>query len=257
MKTKLNYKLDYAGERFGGVYKAKMCARETVDAREILETAEALGSMNRALVRTYFMGALEVLVAAAAETGKIIRVGEYLTIEPHVRGRFAGVDAEFDPAQGHSVALTVKPGTRLKSPKTALVPENVVKPIRARVDSVASDGGSRPNRLVFGRDIVVLGRNLDLLEGDAVTWQVKLPSIQDPDGTWQPGAQFAGTFDVLANDPCLLRLKGPESLPETAVGRTLDLAIHSRGGNREACRRLVVRHCHIERPCQSGDWAVR
>lgn len=222
-----------------------MCARETVDAAEVLDTSEAFGSMNRGVVKTHFMGALEVLTATAAQTGQIIRVGDYFTIEPHVRGRFAGIDATFDPSQGHSVALTIKPGKRLKTPATNLIPENVVKPICARVDSVASDGGSRPNRLIFGRDIVVLGRNLDLLEGDSVTWQVKLAGTLASNGTWCAGVLHAGTLEVLANDPCLLHLKWPEALPAEALGRTLDLTFHTRGGNSQACRREVVRHAKI------------
>ncbi len=38
----------------------------------------------------------------------VIRIGDYFTVEPHVRGRFDGIDDTFDPARGHAVALTIK-----------------------------------------------------------------------------------------------------------------------------------------------------
>jgi hypothetical protein len=40
-------------------------------------------------------------------------LGDYLAIDPHVRGHFDKPTDRFDPRKGHSVSFTIKPGRKL------------------------------------------------------------------------------------------------------------------------------------------------
>ena len=94
MKEKLKFKLDVIPARFGGGYKAKMCARTTVDMVDaIKETAKAL-NLSPQMLALHFKAALDAILEEAATTGRICRIGDYFTVEPHVRGRFDGIDGE-------------------------------------------------------------------------------------------------------------------------------------------------------------------
>ena len=231
MKEKLKFKLDVIPARFGGGYKAKMCARTTMGMMDVIkEPAKALNLSPRMLA-LHFKAALDAILKEATTTGRICRIGDYFTVEPHVRGRFDGIDDTFDPARGHAVALTVKAGRKLKAPKTDLVPENECRPCVAKIGNVLSvDAGpaAKYNQLVFGCDLSIVGRNLVLMDGDAATWKVKLG-----------GETQSGEFRVLASDMTRLLLKWPEAIPLSAIGRKLEFALASRGGNPAAVRRTV------------------
>ena len=66
------------------------------------------------------------------------------------------------------------------------------------------------------------------MDGDAATWKVKLG-----------GETQSGEFRVLASDMTRLLLKWPEAIPPSAIGRKLEFALASRGGNPAAVRRTV------------------
>ena len=236
-KEKLKFKLDAVPARFGGGYKAKMCARKTVDVLDVIgEMARALNLSPKTLA-LHFEAVMEAVMQEAATTGRICRLGDYFTLEPHVRGRFDGIDDTFDPSRGHAVVFTVKSGRKLKKPRTDLVPENERRPCVAKIKSVLSvDAGPRPKygRLVFGHDISVVGKDLDLLEGDSATWKVALD-----------GQTLSGEFTVLENDPIHLLLKWPEAIPRSAIGCKLEFTLASRGGNPEAVRRTTIRQWPI------------
>ncbi len=230
-KEKLKFKLDAIPARFGGGYKAKMCTRRTMDMLDVIgDMAEAL-NLSPKMLALHFEAVMDAILKEATATGRICKAGDYFTIEPHVRGRFNGIDDTFDPARGHAVALTIKPGRKLKAPKTDLVPENEQHPYVARVSSVLSmDAGpaARCNHLVFGHDISIVGQNLLLFDGDTATWQVMLGD-----------KTLSGDFTVLANDQMRLLLKWPESIPPSAAGNRLEFALASRGGNPKAVRRTI------------------
>lgn len=247
MKTALKFKLDRIPAPIGQGYKAKMCARTARDARDALAGSPDLQGVNASVVCNHLEFALAALFAEAERTGDLIKVGDYFTIEPHVRGRFDGVDDTFDPMRGHHVALALKAGSRLKAAVTGLQPENELPPIRARVFNVLSQGvpEARHNHLVFGHPLSVVGRNLELLEGDAVHWQVRLPGHPGVDDAWTAEESFLGDFDVLENDAGHLLLAWPHVLPRRTIGHTLAFTLDSRGGNPEAVRRTVVRHWPI------------
>jgi len=231
MKEKLKFKLDAIPARFGGGYKAKMCARTTIGVLDIIgETAKALNFSPRMLA-LHFNAVMDAILEESVTNGRICRVGDYFTIEPHVRGRFDGIDDTFNPSHGHSVALTLKSGRRLKELKTDLVPENECRPCVAKIRSVLSvDAGpaAKCNRLVFGCDLSIVGLNLAILDGDAAKWNVKLG-----------GKTLSGTFKVLATDAMRLLLKWPEEIPPSAIGCKLEFTLASRGGNPAAVRRTV------------------
>ena len=231
MKEKLKFKLDAIPARFGGGYKAKMCARTTIGALDIIGNAAKALNLSPRMLALHFKAVMDAILEEAATSGRICRVGDYFTIEPHVRGRFDGIDDTFDPSRGHEVALTVKAGRKLKAPKTDLVPENECRPCVAKIGNVLSvDAGpaAKCNQLVFGYDLSIVGWNLVLLDGDAATWNVRLG-----------GETLTGTFKVLANDTGRLLLKWPEAIPPSAIGRKLEFALASRGGNPAAVRRTV------------------
>ena len=107
----------------------------------------------------------------------------------------------------------------------------------AKVGSVLSvQAGPRPQYggLGFGHDISVVGKDLDLLEGDSATWKVALG-----------GQTLSGEFTVLENDPIHLLLKWPEAIPRSAIGCKLEFTLASRGGNPEAVRRTTIRQWPI------------
>ena len=237
MKKKLLFKLDVIPARFGGGYKAKMCARTTMGMMDVIkEPAKALNLSPRMLA-LHFKAALDAILKEATTTGRICRIGDYFTVEPHVRGRFDGIDDTFDPARGHVVALTIKAGRKMKAPKTDLVPENECRPCVAKIGNVLSvDAGpaARCNQLVFGCDLSIVGWNLDLLDGDSATWKVKMG-----------GETMSGEFEVLASDTTRLLLRWPEAIPPSAIGCKLEFALASRGGNPAAVRRTVKANWHI------------
>ena len=231
MKEKLKFKLDAIPARFGEGYKAKMCARTTVGVLDVIKEAASALNLSPRMLALHFKAVMDAILEYAATTGRICRAGDYFTVEPHVRGMFDGIDDTFDPARGHAVALTLKPGRKLKTPKTDLVPENECRPCMAKISNVLSvDAGlaAKCNRLVFGHDLSVVGWNLVLLDGDAATWKVKLD-----------GETLSGEFEVLENDTARLLLKWPEAIPPSAVGHKLEFALASRGGNPAAVRRTV------------------
>ena len=231
LKKKLKFKLDAIPERFGGGYKAKMCARDTVGALDVIGEVAAALNLSPWRLALHFKAVMDAVLEEAATTGHICRVGDYFTIEPHVRGRFDGVDDTFDSARGHTVAFTVKPGRKLKMLETALVPENECRPCVAKIGNVLSvDAGpaAKCNRLVFGCDLSIVGRNLVLLDGDTAIWKIKLD-----------GETLSGEFRVLANDTTRLLLKWPEAIPPSVIGCNLEFALASRGGNPAAVRRTV------------------
>ena len=231
MKKKLKFKLDAIPERFGGGYKAKMCARDTVGVLDVIGEMAAALNLSPWRLALHFKAVMDAVLEEAATTGRICRVDDYFTIESHVRGRFDGLDDTFDPSRGHVVAFTVKPGRKLKMLKSALVPENECRPCVAKIGnelSVDAGPAAKCNRLVFGFGLSIVGRNLILLDGDVATWKVKLG-----------GETLSGEFSVLANDTMRLLLKWPEAIPPSAIGCKLEFALASRGGSPVAVRRTV------------------
>ena len=230
-KEKLKFKLDAIPERFGGGYKAKMCARKTVGTLDVIGEMAAALNLSPRMLALHFKAVMDAVLQEATTTGNICRVGDYFTIEPHVRGRFDGIDDTFDPTRGHAISLTVKPGRKLKAPKIDLKPENERRPCVAWIGNVLSVGCEtkvRCNRLVFGYDLSIVGRNLALLEGDAAMWKVQIDR-----------ESLSGHFEVLENDATRLLLRWPETIPPAAIGHDLAFSLTSRGGDPEAVRRTV------------------
>ena len=53
--------------------------------------------------------------------------GDYLAIDPHVRGHFDEPTDRFDPRKGHSISFTIKPGRKLKHLAATFTPINECK----------------------------------------------------------------------------------------------------------------------------------
>ena len=114
MGAKVFFSLERIPARYGAGYKAKMKRRETRTAEECARLDTRLRGMPHKMMVTHCEAILDAMFRVAAETGCICRLGDYLAIDPHVRGHFDKPTDRFDPRKGHSVSFTIKPGRKLK-----------------------------------------------------------------------------------------------------------------------------------------------
>jgi hypothetical protein len=114
MGAKVFFSLERIPARYGTGYKAKMKRRETRTAEECARLDTRLSGMPHKMMVTHCEAILDAMFRIAAETGCICRLGDYLAIDPHVRGHFDKPTDRFDPRKGHSVSFTIKPGRKLK-----------------------------------------------------------------------------------------------------------------------------------------------
>ena len=114
MGAKVFFSLAHIPPRYGTGYKAKMKRREPRTAEECARLDFRLRGMPHKMMVTHCEAILDAMFKIAAETGSICRLGDYLSIDPHVRGHFDEPTDRFDPRKGHSVSFTIKPGRKLK-----------------------------------------------------------------------------------------------------------------------------------------------
>jgi len=227
-------------------YKARMHPRETLDLRTILENDDQCRRVGPDMLAHHLEMALNAVKREALRSGSICRVGDFFTAEVNVTGRFDGEDDRFDPERGHGLAFSLKLGKAFKALKPdeiGLQPVNECRPRFARIGNALSLGvaTARSNRLVHGRDISIVGANLDFLDGDEALWEVQLPGELDADRKWIRGETLTGRFEVLESDATRMVVKWPADIPERAIGRTLRFVLVSRAGNPNAVSREVVR----------------
>ena len=124
MGAKVFFRLESIPSRYGTGYKAKMKRRETRTAEECARLDVRLRGMPHKMMVTHCEAVLDAMFKMAAETGCICRLGDYLAIDPHVRGHFDEPTDRFDTRKGHSVSFTIKPGRKLKHLLATFTPVN-------------------------------------------------------------------------------------------------------------------------------------
>ena len=124
MGSKVFFSLEQIPARYGTGYKAKMKRRETRTAEECARLDVRLRGMPHKMMVTHCEAVLDAMFKMAAETGCICRLGDYLAIDPHVRGHFDEPTDRFDTRKGHSVSFTIKPGLKLKHLLATFTPVN-------------------------------------------------------------------------------------------------------------------------------------
>ena len=124
MGAKVFFSLERIPARYGTGYKAKMKRRETRTAEECARLDTRLRGMPHKMMVTHCEAVLDAMFKMAAEMGCICRLGDYLAIDPHVRGHFDEPTDRFDPRKGHSVSFTIKPGRKLKRLLATFTPVN-------------------------------------------------------------------------------------------------------------------------------------
>ena len=127
MGAKVFFSLERIPSRYGTGYKAKMKRRETRTAEECARLDFRLRGMPHKMMVTHCEAVLDAMFKMAAETGCICRLGDYLAIDPHVRGHFDEPTDRFNPRKGHSVSFTIKPGRKLKRLTATFTPVNESK----------------------------------------------------------------------------------------------------------------------------------
>lgn len=71
MKEKLKFKLDVIPARFGGGYKAKMCARTTVGLMDVIKEPVKALNLSPRMLALHFKAVQDAILKEAATTGRI------------------------------------------------------------------------------------------------------------------------------------------------------------------------------------------
>ena len=147
-----------------GKYSASVIHEGNLDTDQVLEEAIAYTGVKLSpyLFESVVRGLLESMIQHTVQDGRPRRFGDYFQVQLDLKGSFDEKDAPFDPSR-QRMKLTLRPLKRFYAPPKTGTPENVVKPPRAHIDMVRSVTAGE-NEIRPGEDIVITGRNLQLLK---------------------------------------------------------------------------------------------
>ena len=136
---------------------------QPIDA--VPEIAEATG-LRQAEIRFYVESAFEHMAESVLADGQPRRFGDLFDVSAAITGGFDRIDGEFDPGR-HQFILNLSARKGLKKLRRRTPPVNVRPKPRGRIDYVTWPGGEK-GELKFGEDIVIVGHDLTLTNGDSV-----------------------------------------------------------------------------------------
>ena len=159
--------------------------------------------------KSIFAAFMEEMIADACATGSDQRLDDYGTLTLNIRGRFEGVDDQFDPER-HELAFSFKTGRRFKGNRPRFALENKVPPTYVTVYSVCAKNAMKSDAgcffMVKGLDTLCNGKHVRMTEGDSVGW-----SYRALDGT-----ELSGPCEVFSNDAGTCDFHWPEAIPDSS-----------------------------------------
>ena len=114
------------------------------------------------LFESVVSGLFESMIHHTLRDGTTRRFGDYFELQLDIKGSFDSQFEQFDPKR-HKIKLTMRPLKRLRDHIKTATPENEKKPPSPHIDMVRSVDAAE-NVITPGKDIVVTGRNLKLLD---------------------------------------------------------------------------------------------
>lgn len=210
-----------------GKYSASVVNPETMDTDQVVEEAISYSGITLSpyIFESVAKGLLESMINNTLQDGRPRRFGDYFQIQLDLKGSFDDKDAQFDPER-QRMKLTLRPLKRFRARIKTGTPENVLKPPRAYIDMVRSETAGE-NELRPGEDIIITGRNLELL---GTSYGIFFSYIN------AEGLQAGSTLPVVAvkeNTPTRIvveygKVFGTEGISDTC--RTVNVSIASEGG---------------------------
>ena len=239
---KVIIKLQPISKRFNakGGFNAKVQDRDTLSYDEVLQEVVQSRYLSIApnTLKMFIEATLDTMIENTLRDGKSRRLGDYFTLRLEVKGRFEDQGEQFDPHK-HRLALKLKPlkALRRKPPlRDGVTAFNRNAGPKVVLESLRSASTPDSPYLVFGQDMVIVGENLTLLEGDYIDI-----TYCDSDGLYHSSFHYRerdGNVSTSSNELRISWRKVMNSFspkhaaehPPTAV----QVAIRSRGGEEAA-----------------------
>ena len=238
---KLQIKLNKVPENFigSGGYKANVISDPPLDYEEVLEEiVEHSGlRLQPSQLKSILSATFDSIISHTYRDGRTRRIGEYISVIPHVKGRFNSRGDEFDPER-HELVLEVRALKAFRSkPKFGDIVQVFNRNAGPQVvlESLRSVSTPESDDLVFGDDLVIRGQNLTQLPGDEIEVALYTTGANHGNTTVQAGQDgVTATADAI-RIPWAVSVGRilPRNM-EKYVPTFVQLDVVSRGGDAEA-----------------------
>ncbi len=195
----------------------KMTREEEAVFEEFIKTSGLL--MQPSMVQHIFSSVLNFVEGAVAKDGVPRMVGG-LKFMPVISGMVESPRAKFDPETCEAyVAMQAKRRGWKKLDLEELDLVNTKLGKRVAITSCTSDGSMHMDSLIKGKELMIVGENVQLCEGDTVT------------ASWiEDGVEKTAEFRLARQSQLWTRLAWNEALDHVELGTKVVITIRSRGG---------------------------
>ncbi len=174
--------------------------------------------MQPTTVQHVFNAVVNYVESAVAKDG-VPRTVAGLKFMPVISGTVASPRAKFDPetCEAHVALRQIKAMKKLDLEELELVNTKMGK--RVAITSCTAEGAKHGDSLIKGRELVIVGDNVQLCEGDTVT------------ASWiEDGVEKTAELKLASQTENVTRLAWNEALDHVELGTKVVITIRSRGG---------------------------
>ncbi len=195
----------------------KMTRDEEAVFEEFIKSSGLL--MQPSMVQHIFSSVLSYVEGAVAKDG-VPRTVAGLKFMPVISGMVESPRSKFDPetCEAHVVIQAKLRGLKkLDLDELDLVNTKLGK--RLAITSCVSDGAQHGDSLIKGKELLIMGENVQLVEGDTVT------------ASWiEDGVEKTAEFKLASQSPLWTRMAWNAALDHLELGTKVVITIRSRGG---------------------------
>ena len=190
--------------------------------------------MQPTTVRHIFNAVVDYVEGAVAKDG-VPRSVAGLKFMPVISGMVESPRAKFDPEECEAyVAIQTKGRGCKKLDLEELDLVNTKMGKRVAITSCVSDGAQHGDSLIKGKELLIMGENVQLVEGDTVT------------ASWiEDGVEKTAEFKLASQSTLWTRMAWNAALDHLELGTEVVITIRSRGGILDGVWQTRERILHV------------